>query len=971
MTTASTITQYFENILMRSPSAAELSENEAKVAAGMTLEQVRDALVTSDESVTYAQQVIRIYQTAFGRIPDAAGLDGWVDAIREGTLTTSDLVGGFVASVEWDALYGGTEVTPQIIESLYQNILHRSATEADITAWQATGKDAGQILLAIANSAEAQLHCNDELVVLQQAAGNVSDASTVYTGIGALCGPDAVDPLNPDGPDTGTPAGGGGGGGSNNAPFARDDNYSFSDNDTQSVVVTEGLLANDEDLDGTFTLTSITDKDGAAIGSGSTATLDNGQVTVAADGSFTFLPAAGFQGEQEFTYTIQDSVGATDTASVTIDVNQAPDARSDFYILTGDTSLVIGEALGLLANDVDGTDTLLVEAGFVVTSGGGSVTIAADGSFTYDPGTGFIGNDTFAYTVTDEDGLTDTATATISVGTTVWFIDNTVGGGPGAGTQTDPFRSIEEFNDANGGIGGPAINDIVYLREGTYTEADGFTLLDGQTVIGQGQDLVIDGALVESGSEDQTPTINVTTEDNDAFWVAENNTIAGLDVGDTSGFGAGFYGEDVGNLSISDVAISGTGTAVDIYGGNLEITLDSIEIDGSGSDGIYLEEVDGVFRVQGTADINNVEYGAVFIVDSDALDVDFATVDIDGAGGDGIIVIGGIGDFDASAVQIDDVGFGGITVAHSAGGTFNFGTVDIGQVNIADDYFAAVDLSGYLAEVCGCGPGNVGATFDFVSLDIETELGAGLVIFDSTAMIGSLNIITSDGPGIIAYDATLNIQGTSNTIDATGYSAVDFDVVDLGTGATFASISSTDSADEGIDLNDVVGDLIINGGTVIGSDDEALDITGGTGAIFFGGTIVNDSDFAVDIYDRGADAGDVTIAGRITHTTGDTPGIYVGYVEGGVITFSGVGSSIDTSSAMTTEGIYLTDNTGATIDFTGGGLVIVTDEGTGFYAFDSGTVSVSGGGNAITTAGTTPIEILGTTVVGVDGIDFV
>lgn len=942
MTTASTITQYFENILMRSPSAAELSENEAKVAAGATLEQIRDALVTSDESVTYAQQIIRIYQAAFGRIPDAAGLDGWVDAIREGTLTTSDLVGGFVASAEWDAHYGGTDVTPEIIESLYQNMLHRSATTADVSAWQATGLDVGQILLRIANSAEAQLDCNDELVTLQQTAGNVSDASTVYTGIGALCGPDAVDPLNPDGPDTGTPAGGGGGA-TNVTPIAADDTYLFSGNDVQSVDAASGILANDTDADGTFTLISITDKDGAAIDPGSTAVLDNGQVTVAADGSFTFTPTTGFQGEQEFSYLIQDNDGTADTATVTIDVNQVPDARPDFYVATDDSGLAIGEAFGLLTNDADGTDVLTVEAGVVVTSGGGSVTIAADGSFIYDPDTGFIGNDTFTYMVTDEDGLTDTATATISVGTTVWFIDNTVGGGPGAGTQADPFRSIEEFNDANDGIGGPAINDIVYLRDGTYTEAEGFSLLDGQTVIGQGQDLVVDGVLVESGSEGQTPIINVTTDDNDAFLVAENNTITGLDIGSTRGDGVGVFGIDVGALTVTDVAVSGTGSAIEIDGGTLDVTFDSVTVESSEVDGIYLTDVDGAFRVQGATDIDNVLFHAIHIDNSGVLDVDFATIDIDGLADVGVLIVGGIGDFDANTIQIDDIFGAGIVVEDSPGDTFNFGHVDIGQSD-SSGVFVGVDLS----SDCGCGIGNDGAIFDFASLNIENSYGKGLIV----------------------YNATLNIFGISNTINTTDNSAVDLANVNLGIGATFASISSTDSVNEGIDLNDVVGDLIINGGMVIGSYDEALDITGGTGVIFFGGTIVNDSDFAIDIDGRAADAGDITVAGQITHTGGGTPGIYVGDVEGGVITFSGAGSSIDTSSDTTTPGIVLVDNTGAIINFTGGGLVIVTDEGTGFYAFDSGTVSVSGGGNTITTAGTA-VEILGTTVVGADGIDFV
>ncbi|MCQ4349149.1 cadherin-like domain-containing protein [Pseudomonas stutzeri] len=57
---------------------------------------------------------------------------------------------------------------------------------------------------------------------------------------------------------------------------------------------------------------------------------------------------------------------------------------------------------------------LSVVAGTFVTAQGGSIVIAADGSYTYTPPADFHGIDTVDYTVTDG-SLTDTATLTLTV----------------------------------------------------------------------------------------------------------------------------------------------------------------------------------------------------------------------------------------------------------------------------------------------------------------------------------------------------------------------------------------------------------------------------------------------------------------------------------------------------------------------------------------------------------------------------
>ena len=87
---------------------------------------------------------------------------------------------------------------------------------------------------------------------------------------------------------------------------------------------------------------------------------------------------------------------------------------------------------------------------------------------------------------------------------------------PALGTQANPFTSIAAFNAANGDRRTvPRPGDTIYLRDGTgtYTEADGFNLLNNQTVIGQGENLTITptgggpAITIETGSAGQTPTV--------------------------------------------------------------------------------------------------------------------------------------------------------------------------------------------------------------------------------------------------------------------------------------------------------------------------------------------------------------------------------------------------------------------------------------------------------------------------------
>jgi hypothetical protein len=81
-------------------------------------------------------------------------------------------------------------------------------------------------------------------------------------------------------------------------------------------------------------------------------------------------------------------------------VNAAPVAVPDSFVTAANTSLVV-PAPGLLANDSD-PDGDPLTASLAAGPANGTVRVAANGSFTYTPESGFVGTDTFRYRVSDD-----------------------------------------------------------------------------------------------------------------------------------------------------------------------------------------------------------------------------------------------------------------------------------------------------------------------------------------------------------------------------------------------------------------------------------------------------------------------------------------------------------------------------------------------------------------------------------------
>ncbi|MFY9478165.1 MAG: Ig-like domain-containing protein [Aquabacterium sp.] len=218
--------------------------------------------------------------------------------------------------------------------------------------------------------------------------------------------------------------------GANDAPVAVADNATTPEDTTVVVRV----LDNDKDIDGdTLTITKIGNQD---VTAGSTVTLTGAggaeiaKITVNADGTLTVDPAANYNGQVSFQYTISDGKGGTDTATVRMNVtpvNDPPEVTdtpanpggpgSSFDPVTGNYSYTTPEDTPVSgqvkATDKDG-DALTFTKGSDPTNG--TVTVNPDGTWTYTPKPDYNGSDSF--TVLIDDGHGGKATSTVNIGVT-------------------------------------------------------------------------------------------------------------------------------------------------------------------------------------------------------------------------------------------------------------------------------------------------------------------------------------------------------------------------------------------------------------------------------------------------------------------------------------------------------------------------------------------------------------------------
>ncbi|WP_298153112.1 Ig-like domain-containing protein, partial [Flavobacterium sp.] len=228
-----------------------------------------------------------------------------------------------------------------------------------------------------------------------------------------------VDPVPGNNFDSSTP------GVINTPPVAVDDSNTTAEDTTLTVVdgSADDLLQNDSDVDlNTLTISQFT-INAISYAAGATAVISEGSLTINANGSYTFIPTANFNGPvQAIEYTITDGTD-TDTANLILNVtpvNDLPSAGNDIISVGEDT---VNNIVVFAVNDTYGGDGPgLVAVAITTPAANGTTSVNNQGTpdpsddiITYTPNANYNGADSFSYTITDSNGDTSTATVTITV----------------------------------------------------------------------------------------------------------------------------------------------------------------------------------------------------------------------------------------------------------------------------------------------------------------------------------------------------------------------------------------------------------------------------------------------------------------------------------------------------------------------------------------------------------------------------
>ena len=160
-------------------------------------------------------------------------------------------------------------------------------------------------------------------------------------------------------------------------------------------------------------LANDSDPDGGGLTVASVGVAAHGTTSLNGNGTVHYVPAANYNGPDSFGYTIRDSVGFTDSATVSVTVdpaNDPPTAVDDSVSINEDTPT----AINVLGNDSDVDGDALTP----IAIGGeqlGTVAINGDGTLQYTPPQDYYGDDSFSYTVSDGHGGTASATVSVTI----------------------------------------------------------------------------------------------------------------------------------------------------------------------------------------------------------------------------------------------------------------------------------------------------------------------------------------------------------------------------------------------------------------------------------------------------------------------------------------------------------------------------------------------------------------------------
>ncbi len=509
--------------------------------------------------------------------------------------------------------------------------------------------------------------------------------------------------------------------------------------------------------------------------------------------SVTFRGTLNHFGSAQVSLTTNDqgntgsggNLSDSDSVSVTVNaVNDAPVADDETFNgndgAIGNTTLIANDpddgapsltspkksiSGDILAGDTDveeSASTLTVTPGTFATNDGGSVTLEADGDFTFQPATATSCTDTsdfFDYTVEDNSTTqpgeqTDTGRVTVAIAGCVWYVNNFSPGN--SGSSNLPFDTLQQAETASGA------NHTVFVFDGENTDVgyggDGYQMAAGERLIGEHEGLTVDpdqgGALtavaLHPANAGAHPTI--TASNADAVSLDDGNEVRGFNV-DPDGTGGGIAGGtgDTGGGTIDDVNIVDT----DATAGT--------------QPGLELDSATGTFNVSNLV-VNNRATGVRLhntATPANAVNAVFSP---------------------ASQIAITSTGGPGLDVDGTSGAPVALGTSTFDEITVPSSPTGGVDITN------ATGPVNLGD-------------GSGTEVSLTTS--GAAAALSLTNPGTVTVDAA----GDDSAVNTTGGPALNVSNV-ANTTLDFNTLSSSASATNGLRIDNTSGTVSAAAGTI-------------------------------------------------------------------------------------------------------------------------------------------------------------
>ena len=794
--TEAEVKTYYQAILQREPTDAQLA---VAMATG-TADSLISALIDSNESQSFVFPLIQVYQAVFGRVPDAAGLDFWVDAYRAGT-SLETITEGFVASEEFQNKYGNVAdgSDPAFIQQLYINVLGRAGEPAGVAFWTSqTGISPAEVVRLFATDAEFTNKAAGPIAdFLTDAANGVENTGSLFpegtrgldfvltTGVDVLTGTvdndtfhalidganttlSVSDVINGgDGTDTlSLTVAGAAAGSLPAADITNVENFLIRDVNTGGASAYDfSLVAGEQQV---WAERSVQDVDFQNLGNGTVVGVrGNGNVTngdvqfnmATATSAVSIALDGGLVGAPNITATAGSATSATISSTGAANTTGTIDLSAGTTI----TSLTVNADSNLTA--VLANDYAAAGADLVVSGTAGRVNLGANGTFRSIDASGLtnggltITTDTVTRSVIGGGGndvvtlagLTATGTVNLGAGNDT-LLGSVV---PAAGASIDGGAGTDTVASAliNAGNGGKFLNfEVLALNS---VGALDLNLLTGSSI--ESLQLVTGGGTYQNVQLDQslsvtTSTAGITTLAFTGATGAADSYAVSFDA-NTNGTVLAPAAVNAGTLVLNGVE----NIAID-SGSAAGVTANSVVLSGThaetvtitGDQALNLSFAAGFGSNADGAEVTTIDGSAA----TGALSINVANVTADAAG---LTVIGG-----SAADTLTAANFA-VTFTGGAGGdTFNVNAA-LGDTNIVTitDFSAGDSIDFSTLAVAG--------SFNSTAIDVSTAvtLAAALDLADNNA--GDITWFQYAGNTyVVAADATVADNTGDNVVQLTG-----------------------------------------------------------------------------------------------------------------------------------------------------------------------------------------------------------